>query len=126
MKKFLVFAVTATLLPLGSSMKADGAVLPNDGDTKGVVNSLNVPVPNVIGILGGKGRTAIENAGLKWAYATQGIPTADPLKNAIIARQNPAAGSLVTRGSTITLTLFIFSESYLNGDTKGTVKPLGR
>jgi hypothetical protein len=126
MKKLLVFAVTAILLSFGTLTKADCAVVPTDGDTKGVVNSMNVTVPNVIGLLGGKGRAAIENAGLKWVYATQGIPTPDPNKNAIIARQSPEAGTVVFRYSTVTLTLYIFSERYSDGDTKGSVRPLGR
>ncbi len=57
MKKNFVIGIAVALLSFNSAMKAEGAVTPSDSDTKGVVNSLNVAVPNVIGMLGGKGRT---------------------------------------------------------------------
>lgn len=126
MKKFLFIGITATVLSSAIAMKAECAVIPSDDDTKGAVNSFNVAVPNVVGMLGGRGRTAIGNAGLKWAYAPQGIPTPDPNKNAIIASQSPAAGTTAFRGSTVTLTLYIFSQAGSDGDTKGTVNALGR
>ncbi|NTW57109.1 MAG: PASTA domain-containing protein [Chlorobiaceae bacterium] len=126
MKKPLYILIGSVLLVSGITTKTVAAATPADGDTKGVVNSLNVTVPNVLGMLGGKGRTAIENAGLKWAYAPQGIPVSDPNKNAVIARQTPAGGSSAVRGSTVTLTLYIFSQGCSDGDTKGTVNPLGR
>jgi beta-lactam-binding protein with PASTA domain len=94
-----------------------------DNDVKGRVESqATVTVPGVVGILGGKGRTALEKAGLKWEYAPQGIPTKDPNQNAIIAKQAPAAGQKVRTGSTVVLTLYIFVEPKPDPDAKGKVK----
>jgi hypothetical protein len=90
-----------------------------DDDQKGPVRALaQVTVPSCVGMLGGRGRAAVEAAGLRWAYAPQGIPTNDPGKNALVAEQAPAAGARVARGSVVTLKLFIFVEP---GDEKGRV-----
>jgi beta-lactam-binding protein with PASTA domain len=95
-------------------------------DEKGPVNALTVSIPNVVGMLGGKGRQAIESAGLKWAYASQGIPVTDPNKNATVASQSPAGGARVPRGSTVTLTLNIFVERPAESDQKNRVNLPGR
>ncbi len=116
MRKLLVWLVVAVIL-LGNGVLVFAA-----SDDKGPVNSATVSVPNVIGMLGGKGRQAVESAGLKWAYASQGIAVSDPNKNAIIASQSPTGGTKATRGSTVTLTLYIFSEKApKDDDQKGVV-----
>jgi hypothetical protein len=124
MKKAMVWMLAVGIM-IGSVAMAQAVSAVNTAtDEKGQVNSMQVSVPNVVGMLGGKGRQAIENAGLKWAYASQGIPTSDPNKNAIIANQSPGAAARVMRGSTVTLTLYIFVERAKpvgDGDEKGQV-----
>ena len=117
MRKLLVWSVVVVIL-LGNGVLVFAA----SSDDKGRVNSATVSVPNVVGMLGGKGRQAVEGAGLKWAYASQGIPVSDPNKNAIIASQSPTGGAQAVRGSTVTLTLYIFSEKApKDNDQKGQV-----
>jgi beta-lactam-binding protein with PASTA domain len=117
MRAFLI-GLVASIILLGNGVLVFAA----GDDEKGPVKQSTVSVPNVVGMLGGKGRTAVESAGLKWAYAPQGIPVSDPNKNAIIASQSPAGGAQAVRGSTVTLTLYIFSEKAPDaGDQKGQV-----
>ncbi|HVN25869.1 MAG TPA: PASTA domain-containing protein [Syntrophorhabdales bacterium] len=116
MRKAWIWSVMVVVI-LGASVLVFA-----DSDEKGPVKMNTVSVPNVVGMLGGKGRQAVENAGLKWAYASQGIPVTDPNKNAIVASQSPNAGAQAIRGSTVTLTLYVFSEKALrDNDQKGTV-----
>jgi beta-lactam-binding protein with PASTA domain len=97
------------------------SALAQDPDEKGPVRSLaQVTVPSCVGLLGGKGRAALEAVGLKWQYAPQGIPTGEVARNATVAAQAPAAGQRVARGSTVTLTLYVFVEP--QPDEKGRVK----
>ena len=122
MNKAMVWILAVGIL-IGSVAVAQAASTVNTAtDEKGQVNTMQVSVPNVVGMLGGKGRQAIENAGLKWAYASQGIPTADPNKNAIVANQSPSAAARLQRGSIVTLTLYIFVEPpRQSNDEKGRV-----
>jgi hypothetical protein len=115
MKKLFVTIAVVVLLLSGS------IALFAQSDEKGVVNLQRLSVPKVVGMLGGEAKSELKAVGLVGVYAGQMIPTSNVGLNAKVASQSPNAGSLVTRGATVTLTLYKVVDNAQQGDEKGVV-----